>query len=106
MLMAGALLHLPFFSGVAGLFGQPAATEVAFAVDCAFLSAADSFVPEETARLLNLPFCSMAAFASAARSCAVSGTVGGVVVLVVELAARSVERAVNSNAVPRRHAIR
>src|ERR1019366_2065375 len=99
------LLHFVFFSAVAGFFGQPAATDVAFAVACAFASAADPPVPEETTTFLNLVFCWVAAFASTCCSCAVSGTVGAVV-LVVELAARSVDSPVNSNAVPRRQTIR
>ena len=38
-----------FVSAVVGLFGHPAATEILFAVACAFASAADPVVPEETA---------------------------------------------------------
>jgi hypothetical protein len=106
MVIAGALLHFVFFKAVAGLFGQPAATEVAFAVACALTSAADTPVPEETTTLLKRAFCSVATFPSTCWSWAVSGTVVAVVVLVVELADKSVDMPVSSIAVPCRQRIR
>src|SRR5271156_5455591 len=98
MVMAGALLHFVFFRAAPGLFGQPAATEAASAAACAFASAADPPVPEEIETLSNRAFCWDAAFAKTCWSCAVSGTVVASVVLVVELADRSSERPVSSNA--------
>src|ERR1019366_5122354 len=106
MVIAGALLHVGLVSPVAGFFGQPAASEVAFAAACAFASAADTPVPEETATLLNLAFCWVAAFDSTCLSRAVSGTWIPVVVLVVELKGRSSDRPVSSNAAPRRQPMR
>src|SRR5580700_8985753 len=81
MVIAGALLHCGFFSAVAGFFGQPAATEAAFAAVCAFLSVADPPVPEDTVIFLNLALCCVAAFASSCLSCAVRGIRVAVVVL-------------------------
>src|ERR1700722_13977116 len=74
MVMAGALVYFVFVNAVAGLFGQPAATEAAFAAACAFASAAEPPVPEETARLLKTAFCWVAALANSCRLCAESGT--------------------------------
>src|SRR5271170_1031486 len=102
MIVAGALLHFCFLRAVAGFFGQPAATEVAFAAACAFASAAEPLVPEGTVTFANRALCCVAAWASTCWSCAVSGTEVPVVVLVVELADRSVDRPVSSNASPRR----
>jgi hypothetical protein len=106
MVVAGALLQVGFFSAVAGFFGQPAATEIAFAAACAFASAAGPPVPEETVTFLNLALCCVAAFASTCFSYAVGGTGVPVVVLVVELEGRSVDSPVSSNAAPRRQAMR
>ena len=106
MIVAGALLHFGFFRTVAGFFGQPAATEVAFAAACAFASVADPLVPEETVTFENRAPCWVAACASTCWSCAVSGTAFPLVVLVVELEDRSVDRPVSSNALPRRQAMR
>src|SRR5580698_3227527 len=86
MTVAGALLHFCFCSAVVGLFGQPAATDAAFAAACAFLSVADALDPLEIVTLTNLPFCNVAASSRSCLSCAVSGTDVVVVVLVVELA--------------------
>src|ERR1700683_3259468 len=104
MVMAGALVHFDFLSSVAGFFGQPAATEVAFAVACAFLSAADPPVPEDTVTFVNRALCCVAAVASSCLSCAVSGTGVPAVVLVVELEGGLVDRPVSSNPEPRRRA--
>ena len=106
MIVAGALLHFGFCSAVVGFSGQPAVTEVAFAAACAFASAADALVPEETVTFVNLALCCVAAFASTCLSCAVSGTGVPVVVFVVELEGRFVDRPVSSNAAPRRQAMR
>jgi hypothetical protein len=106
MVIAGALLHFVFFKAVAGLFGHPAATEVAFAVACAFASAAVPPVPEETTTFSKRPFCCVAAFPSTCWSCAVRGTDVAVVVLVVELEDKSVDRPVSSIAAPWRQTIR
>jgi CHASE2 domain-containing sensor protein len=105
MVMAGALLHFGFFREVAGFFGQPAATDVAFAVACAFLSAAEPPAPAETVKLVNLALCCEAAFASTCWSAALSGTWLPVVVLVVELEGTSAEMPVSSNAAPCRQAM-
>ncbi len=104
-MVAGALLHFDFCSAVAGFFGQPAATDVAFATACAFLSAAEPLVPEEIVTFVNLEFCCTAAVASTCLSCAVSGTGVAVVVLVVELEGGPKDSAVNSSAEPRRQAM-
>ena len=106
MIVAGALLHFGFCNAVAGFFGQPAATEVAFAAACAFALAAEPLVPEETVTFVNLALCVVAAFASTCLLCAVSGTEIPMVVLVVELDGRSVDRPVSSNAAPRRQPMR
>src|SRR5580658_2578029 len=102
MVRAGALLHCGFFSAVAGFFGQPAATEMAFAAACAFASAADPPVPEETVTSLNLALCCVAAFASTCLSSAVRGTGVAVDVVDVELAGLPVDISVSSIAAPRR----
>src|ERR1700733_13493480 len=106
MIVAGALLHFGFWSAVRGFFGQPAATEVAFAAACAFALPAEPLVPEDTVTLVNFALCCVAAFASTCLSCAVSGTGVPLVVLVVELAGRSVDSPLSSNAEPRRQAMR
>ena len=83
--MAGALLYFDFFSAVVGFFGQPAATDVAFAAACAFVSAADAPVAEETVTFMNLAFVVSRRLPTPACQFAVSGTGVPVVVLVVEL---------------------
>jgi hypothetical protein len=101
MVMAGALLHLVFFSAVVGFFGHPAATDVAFAVDCAFEPDPELPVPDETVTLVNLAPCCVAAVSNSRLSDAVSGIGVPVVVLVVELEGGAVDRTVSSNALPR-----
>src|SRR5271163_1507053 len=105
MVMAGALLHFGFFNAVVGFFGHPAATDVLLAVACAFASAAELPVPEETVTLVNLAFCCLAAVSSSCLSCAVSGRGVPAVVLVVELEGRLGDSTVSSNASPRRQAM-
>ena len=100
MIVAGALLHFDLCRTVAGLFGQPAAAEVALAVACAFAALAEPLVPEDSATFVNLALCCVAAFVSTCLSCAVSGTAVAVVVLVVDPEGRSVDRPVSSNAAP------
>jgi hypothetical protein len=109
MVFEGALVHVDFVSAVEGSFGQPAATEVALAVACAFASAAGTAVlevPDVTVRLLNLEFCCVAAAASTFLFCAVRGTGVLVLVLVVELEGALVDSPVTSTAEPRRQATR